>query len=114
MALIVTEPTRSGEHDLERIVSLTRHFEVPAAVCINKWDINPEMAARIEDKARAGGCLIAGRIRYDPSVTAAQLREQAVVESDSPAGVDIREIWKAIEQHQGGVWNPVKIGSFRR
>jgi len=113
-ALIVTEPTQSGEHDLERIVSLTRHFEVPTLVCVNKWDINPGMTASIEEKAAARGCFIAGRVRYDPSVTAAQLREQAVVESDAPAGADIREIWRYIESHLGGLWNPVKIGNFRR
>ncbi|MGB7629601.1 MAG: ATP-binding protein, partial [Candidatus Deferrimicrobium sp.] len=31
--LAVTEPTVSGEHDLERVLSLTRHFSIPAAVC---------------------------------------------------------------------------------
>ena len=51
--LIVTEPTVSGEHDLERVLSLTRHFQIPTAICVNKWDINEEMTQQIEDKARS-------------------------------------------------------------
>lgn len=59
LAFIVTEPTLSGEHDLHRVLELTRHFGIPAAVCVNKWDLNPSMAEQIERKAKAGvghGC----------------------------------------------------------
>ncbi len=91
--LIVTEPTVSGEHDLERVLSLTRHFKIPATVCVNKWDINPDMTARIEDKARNSGATIAGRIRYDSAVTRAQIQEKAVVEIDAPSADDIRQLW---------------------
>lgn len=101
LVLAVTEPTVSGEHDLERVISLTRHFGIPTAVCVNKWDLNPGMAERIEGKARQLGTSIAGRIRYDRSVTLAQMQERAVVELDSPAGTDIEAIWKHIMQ--GGI-----------
>ena len=40
LVLIVTEPTLSAMHDMERILTLTEHFRVPAMVCINKYDIN--------------------------------------------------------------------------
>jgi MinD superfamily P-loop ATPase len=93
LVLAVTEPTVSGEHDLERILSLTRHFDIPAAVCVNKWDINAGMTERIEDKARKAGAHIAGRIRYDRAVTLAQLRERAVVEIEAPCVEDIRNVW---------------------
>jgi len=91
--LIITEPTVSGEHDLERVLALTRHFQIPAAICVNKWDINPDMTARIEDKARNSGAVIAGRIRYDSAVTRAQIQEKAVVEIDAPGADDIRQLW---------------------
>jgi len=91
--LVVTEPTVSGEHDLERVLSLARHFTIPAAVCVNKWDINPEMTERIENRARESGARVAGRVRYDRAVTCAQLQEQAVVETSTPAAEDIRHIW---------------------
>jgi MinD superfamily P-loop ATPase len=93
LVLVVTEPTVSGEHDLERVLSLTRHFGMPTAVCVNKWDLNPGMTARIEDKARRAGARITGRVRYDRAVTLAQMWERAVVELDTPAAADIRRLW---------------------
>jgi len=94
--LVVTEPTVSGEHDLLRVLTLARHFEIPTAVCVNKWDINPEMTERIEAKALAAGVQVAGRIRYDPAVTTAQIQAKAVVELDALAAADIRMIWERI------------------
>ncbi len=96
LVLVVTEPTVSGEHDLERVISLTRHFNIPTAICVNKWDLNPEMTNHIERKARQANALIAGRIRYDRSVTLAQMQELAVVEINSPCVADIQSIWKQL------------------
>jgi MinD superfamily P-loop ATPase len=94
LALVVTEPTVSGLHDLQRVLALARHFSVPTAVCVNKWDINPQQADRIEAAARSAGAEVTGRIRFDRSVTQAQLQQKAVVEIDSTAGDDIRNVWK--------------------
>ncbi|NLC81164.1 MAG: (4Fe-4S)-binding protein, partial [Lentisphaerae bacterium] len=91
--LVVTEPTVSGEHDLARVLQLARHFEVPTFVCVNKWDINPAMTERIEQAALKAGATVAGRIRYDRAVTAAQRAEQAVVETDAPSAEDVRNVW---------------------
>jgi MinD superfamily P-loop ATPase/predicted Fe-Mo cluster-binding NifX family protein len=93
MVLVVTEPSVSGEHDLERVLALTRHFGIPATVCVNKWDLHAGMTERIEDQARQAGARVVGRIRYDPVVTTAQMQERAVVEIDAPAAEDIRNIW---------------------
>jgi MinD superfamily P-loop ATPase len=91
--LVVTEPTVSGEHDLQRVLELCRHFDIPAAVCVNKWDLNPQVTARIEDKARAAGAVVLGRIPYDRAVTEAQLQARAVVELGGPAAEAVRGIW---------------------
>ena len=91
--LIVTEPTVSGEHDLERVMGLARHFQIPSLVCVNKWDINEEMTIRIEQKARDLGAGIAGRIRYDQAVTRAQILQKTIVETDAASAQDIRQIW---------------------
>jgi MinD superfamily P-loop ATPase len=90
----VTEPTVSGEHDLERLLQLCRHFEVPVSVCVNRWDINPEAGERIEAMARERGADLAGRIPYDRAVTAAQLTARAVVELGGPAAEAIRGVWR--------------------
>lgn len=100
--LVVTEPTLSGEHDLERVLALARHFAVPAAVCVNKWDLNPEMADRIESAARRVDAWVVGRIRYDNGVTMAQMQERAVVEVDTPAAKDIVRIWEQLTHPVAG------------
>ena len=99
--LVVTEPTVSGEHDLERVLGLARHFQIPASVCVNKWDINPEAAGRIEQRALALGARLAGRIRYDSDVTRAQIENKAVVEIDAPSAEDIRRLWENLKFSKG-------------
>lgn len=97
--LIVTEPTVSGLHDLERAGQLAGHFGIPAMVCVNKWDINPDQAQRIEDHARAEGMAVVGRIRYDRAVTDAQLLRRSVVEVAADGiAADLRELWAAVRE----------------
>ena len=97
MVLVVTEPTLSGLHDLQRVAELCRQFNVKAAVCINKADINPEVAAEIEADAARSGIPLLGRIRYDESVTTAQVKRLSVVENgDGPAARDIRALWERV------------------
>jgi MinD superfamily P-loop ATPase len=97
MALIVTEPTLSGLHDLERVSELCRQFNLKTGVCINRADINPPVADRIEAASAARGVPVLGRIRYDDAVTAAQIRRMAVVENgDGPAARDIRALWARV------------------
>ncbi|MEZ4599224.1 MAG: ATP-binding protein [Syntrophotaleaceae bacterium] len=95
--LVVTEPTVSGEHDMERVLKLARHFNIPAAVCVNKWDLNPKMTERIEGLAVRLGARLAGRIQYDRAVTMAQMQQKAVVEIDAPSAEDIRRIWNSLK-----------------
>lgn len=94
--LVVTEPTVSGEHDLERVLKLSKHFEIPASVCVNKWDLNEEMTRRIENTSVAMGAKVAGRIRYDSGVTAAQVEGKAVVETNAACAGDIKELWLSL------------------
>jgi MinD superfamily P-loop ATPase len=99
LVLAVTEPTLSGQHDLERVLQLARHFSLPTAVCINKWDLNAEIAQRIEVAATATGAVILPRIPYDPAITQAQRQGMAVVElGDSPASQAIRDGWSVLCQ----------------
>jgi len=76
---------------------LAGHFDVPAAVCINKWDLNSELSDAIEAVARKQGLAIAGRIRYDHAVTEAQIHGQTIVEylTDGCAE-DTRRVWEKL------------------
>lgn len=97
LALIVTEPTLSGLHDLNRVAELTRHFQIPAMVCINKGDLNAQLSAEIEAGAGGLGIPPAGRVRYDHVVTEAQVHRQSVVEySANGCAADVRQVWSAV------------------
>ncbi len=96
--LVVTEPTVSGAHDMERVLELVNHFDVPAAVCVNRWDLNPDGAERIESRAADLGAVITGRIRYDPAVTRAQVEGRTVVDLGGEAAEDIRVVWNLVRR----------------
>ncbi len=95
--LAVTEPTPSGEHDLLRLLELCRHFRIPAWVCLNKCDLYPELASRIETMAADFGASVVGRIPFDPAVTAAQRAALPVVEhGDGPAARALVQLWERL------------------
>ncbi len=102
LVLVVTEPTVAGVHDLERVADLTKHFGTRTAVCVNKFDLNPEMTEEIMRRASSRGLEPAGRIRYDKAVTAAQVERKSVVEhTDGPVAGDIRDVWKNMARALG-------------
>jgi MinD superfamily P-loop ATPase len=97
LVLVVTEPTLSGVHDLKRVVQLTRHFGIPLTVCINKWDLNPEMLDGIETYCREQSIPLAGRIRYDRAFTRAQVQGRTVVEANNDGVADdVRGLWATV------------------
>ena len=99
MVLVVTEPTLSGQHDLERVADLTSHFGTETMVCINKWDINPQITAAIEQLTQKRKIHLAGKIRYDDAVTRALIKKLSVVEySKNGVAEDVRKLWAEIER----------------
>ena len=96
--LIVTEPTVSGVHDMDRVAQLARHFKVPAMVCINKFDLNPEKAKEILVYAEENGLRAIESIPFDPVMTRAMVRGQTVLEYDGDAPVSraVRKAWADI------------------
>ena len=94
LVLVVTEPTLSGMHDLERVADLTEHFGIETVLCINKWDLNEDIASRIEARAIGRGLKLAGKVRYDRRVTEAQIMGLSVVEyAHNGVADDIRDLW---------------------
>ncbi|UCE51776.1 MAG: 4Fe-4S binding protein [Desulfobacterales bacterium] len=93
--LIVTEPTVSGKHDMERVAQLSAHFKVPAMICINKFDLNLDLTQDIENYAEKKGITCLGKIPFDPIFTWAMVQGQTIFEYNtaSKAGRAIKEIW---------------------
>lgn len=100
---IVTEPTVSGLHDMERVIRLAAHFKVPGMVIINKYDLNPEMATAIETLSRERNIQIMGRIPFDPVFTKAMILGKNIVEYDRESALcqTVREIWERIITSSG-------------
>ena len=100
LALIVTEPTMSGLHDLERILDVTRHFGIDSIVCINKYDINEENSRRITEFCRQRGVEMVGNIPYDAVVTEAMVAGKPVVEfSEGKVSEAIEDVWESIKAY---------------
>jgi MinD superfamily P-loop ATPase len=97
LALLVTEPTLSGMHDLERVLDVCRHFGVPAMACINKYNINEENTQEIERYCSTGGIAVAAKIPFDNIVTEALVRGVPVVEySDGNVSLELRRLWDSV------------------
>ena len=102
LALLVTEPTLSGIHDLERVLGVCHHFGIPALVCINKYDINEDNTRRIENYCLNQGVEVAARIPFDNIVTEAMVKGLSVVEySDGKVTQEIKRLWQKINEAIG-------------
>jgi len=102
LALLVTEPTLSGMHDLDRIIELCRHFGIPALVCINKYDINEENSQQIENYCARQKVEVVSRIPFDDVVTEALINGLPVVEfSNGKVSCEIENLWCKISRASG-------------
>lgn len=102
VALVVTEPSVSGIHDLERILEVCRHFRVPAWVCINKFDINPENTEKIKLHCQREGTPVIGEIPFDAIVTKAMVLESTVIEyTGGIVATEIKKLWTKLERSLG-------------
>jgi MinD superfamily P-loop ATPase len=97
LAVIVTEPTPSGLHDLERIASLCDHFSVPMAVIINKFDLSATLVRQIEAFCHERDHRVIARLPHDPMFVHAMVQGNTVTEhADGDTVRRIRQAWDAI------------------
>ncbi|MGD9092171.1 MAG: P-loop NTPase [Anaerolineales bacterium] len=95
LALIVVEPTVSGEHDMQRALQVADHFGIRALVSVNKADISPVLTKKIEQFCQQKGIEILGRIPFDEMVIRAMARGKPVTEyhPESSASQALRAVW---------------------
>jgi MinD superfamily P-loop ATPase len=97
LALLVAEPTLSGIHDLDRILSVCSHFGIRALVCINKYDLNMENTKQIENQCLNRGVEIAGKIPFDNVVIESIVKGVPVVKhSNGAVAREIERMWNAL------------------
>jgi MinD superfamily P-loop ATPase len=99
MAVIVTEPSMSGVHDLKRAIDLTKHFNINAVVVINKADMNADQNLIIHDYCKTNHIDILGEIPFDEIVELALESESNIMKySNSPAALAIKGIYDKLNQ----------------
>jgi len=97
LAVVITEPTPSGRHDLERVAALCRHFRIPVAVAVNKYDLNLQNSADMEGYCTGQGHVLAGRLPYDDVVVRAMVQGKCVTElAETPFSTALRGVWEVI------------------
>jgi MinD superfamily P-loop ATPase len=99
LVLIVTEPTVSGVHDMQRVLALSAHFGVPALVVVNKADLNAEQAQRIKQLTAEAGSRVIGEIPFDRNVNEALMKGKTIIEHGrGPAFTAVQALWDALKQ----------------
>lgn len=97
LVLVVTEPTLSGRHDLDRVTELTQHFKIPTVICINKCDVNMELTEEIHKAAHKWNLKTMGDIPYDPAVTKAQVAGKSIIEySNGSLRGCLMALWQSV------------------
>ncbi|MBE3584651.1 ATP-binding protein [Desulfofundulus thermocisternus] len=99
LVLVVTEPTFSGKHDLERVLDLAEHFGCRAAVCVNKWDLEPENTRAVESLCNRRRVPVVGHLPYDESAVEAVKRGRPV----------ILECSRTMEKGILALWDQLKV-----
>jgi len=98
LALIVTEPTLSGIHDMERITSVSKHFHVTTKVVINKYDLNEKNSEKIESICDGQDIEVLARLPFSQKVSHAIVEGVPLVEFCNDEIVrDVAHLWDKIK-----------------
>jgi len=94
-SLVVTEPTLSGIHDLERVLELLEHFNVAPFVCVNMYNINTDNTNNILASCEKKGIEVVGLIPFSPDVTKAMVNGKTILEysPESSIAEEIKNMW---------------------
>lgn len=87
--IIVTEPTASGLHDLDRVLELVKKFRIVPYFIINKYDLSIEGSQKIEEYLKKLGYLVSVKIPFDKKIF------KAIVNKKIPS-IEEREFFEKI------------------
>ncbi|MFQ5721968.1 MAG: ATP-binding protein [Candidatus Aminicenantales bacterium] len=92
LALVVTEPTLSGIHDMERVIQMAHHFRAQTACCINKFDLNLKNSKEIKNWCQKNSIPVIGKVPFDEDVTKSMVQGVPLVEySNNSAAKEIKK-----------------------
>lgn len=97
-AIVVTEPSVSGIHDMERVVKLCKHFKIDAFVIINKYNLSESQCKTIEQSAKKNNVTILGKIPFDKAIPLAQ-NDGKTIYHLSQHKKNLESIWDQMESN---------------
>lgn len=110
LILVVTEPTKSGLHDLTRLLDLAEKMRLGAVVCLNRTGLDPDWDLNTEAYCAGRGVDVVGSIPYDPLVVDAVNSGRPVVALDGPAA---RALRVAFDRTLASLMSPTPSGGTK-
>ena len=98
--ILVIEPTKTGLHDVQRLVELIESFKAEIYAVINKFDISFEISEIISSFLASKNIPLLAKIPFDKEMVEAMIQGMTIVEynSESVISQKIREIWNKINE----------------
>lgn len=93
LAMVVTEPTPSGESDLFRVLDLAHHFQIDAAVVVNKADLDPKRTEGLAERVEATGVPVVARLPYDSAASDALCEGRLLSEASKDWHQRLERLW---------------------
>ena len=98
LAVIVTEPTLSGIHDMERVAQVSKHFGVLTKVVINKYDINRDNSEEIKKICQKRNMEVIAQLPFSQKVSESIVQGVPLVEfCSNEIAQDISFLWERIK-----------------
>lgn len=99
LALVVTEPTLTGIHDMERVVQMAQHFKTQTACCINKYDLNLQNSIEIERWCKKHSISLVGKIPFDEEVTKSMVQGIPLTEyTNNASSKEVKKVWQNLHK----------------
>jgi MinD superfamily P-loop ATPase len=99
LALVVTEPSLSGIHDMERVIQMAHHFKTQTACCINKYDLNLKNSDQIEIWCEKNSIRLVGKIPFDEEVTKSMVQGIPLTEyTNNSVSKEIKKMWQRLDK----------------
>ncbi|MPQ46840.1 P-loop NTPase [Marinifilum sp. N1E240] len=96
--VLITEPSKSGFHDVVRVIDLVKKFNVTAFAVINKYDINLEITAQMEAFFSTQNINLLGKIPFSEDMVYSIVNHQSIIEFKPESDINpiIQTIWAGL------------------
>ncbi|WP_372754024.1 P-loop NTPase [Labilibaculum sp.] len=103
--VLVTEPSKSGFHDVLRLVELIQSFDIPMYALINKFDINLEITAQMEQFFASSKVKLMGKIPFSKELVYSMVERKTILEynQNSEIGLILSDLWKIIAKMESKI-----------